>query len=548
MGGGILNLIAEGTPNNILHGNPTKTFFKAVYSKHTNFGLQKFRVDYEGQKYLQLSESTKLSFKIPKYAELLLDTYLVISLPTIWSALLKDSENNIRSYNFKWIENIGTEMIEEILVHSNGVNIQKFPGNYISTMVERDFSTEKKKLFNEMTGNISELNNPEDVFHNNNNENSYPSAKYNSVNDTPQPSIMGRKLYIPISTWWSFNSKMAFPLVSLEYSDLQIDITLRPIKELFTIIDIDHNSDTSFNRVQPNFSNIYHSFYRFLQPPIDINFNTTKTYENTNTNWNSDIHLISTYCFLSDEESKMFVDKPQQYLFKDVHKHHYKNITGANKVKIETSSLVSNWMFYFQRDDIEKRNEWSNYTNKEFKVSKKYLLDYYTSLPTDLSWNNKIISNNYQPSYTNSFIYSEDEDILINLGILLNGKYRETTMDVGVYNYIEKYNRSKGYCKDGLYVYNFGLNTGHDETQPYNAINLNKFKNIEFEFTTIEPPPKSNDEYMTFKTICDGNGELIGITKNAWDIFQYNYNLTIYEERYNILTFNNGFCELHLSR
>ena len=77
--------------------------------------------------------------------------------------MLKDDDDNIRSYNFKWIENIGTEMIEEILVHSNGVNIQKFPGNYISTMVERDFSTEKKKLFNEMTGNISELNNPEAV-------------------------------------------------------------------------------------------------------------------------------------------------------------------------------------------------------------------------------------------------------------------------------------------------------------------------------------------------------------------------------------------------
>jgi len=409
-------------------------------------------------------------------------------------------------------------------------------------MIERDFSEEKKKLFNEMTGNIPEINNPENVFYNNINDNSYPNAKYNAT-ATPEPSIMGRKLYIPISTWWSFNSKLAFPLVSLEYSDLQIDITLRPIKELFTIIDID---DTSFNRVQPNFSNINHSFYRFLQPPIDNYYNTSKVYENTNTNWNSDVHLISTYCFLSDEESKMFLDKPQTYLFKDIHKHHYKNITGANKVKIETSSLVSNWMFYFQRDDIDKRNQWSNYTNKAFKNSKKYLTQYDTS--TERSWNNKIISNNYHPSHTIDYIYSEDEDILLNLGILLNGKYRETNMDVGVYNYIEKYNRSKGFCNNGLYIYNFGLNTGHDDTQPYNAINLNKFKNIEFEFTTIEPPPKNNDEYMNFKTICDGNGELIGITKNSWDIFQYNYNLTIYEERYNVLTFKNGFCELSLAR
>ena len=48
MPGGLLNLIAVGNQNVILNGNPTKTFFKATYSKYTNFGLQKFRIDYIG--------------------------------------------------------------------------------------------------------------------------------------------------------------------------------------------------------------------------------------------------------------------------------------------------------------------------------------------------------------------------------------------------------------------------------------------------------------------------------------------------------------------
>jgi hypothetical protein len=54
MPGGLLNLVSEGNNNIILNGNPTKTFFKTTYSKYTNFGLQKFRIDYEGSTTLKL--------------------------------------------------------------------------------------------------------------------------------------------------------------------------------------------------------------------------------------------------------------------------------------------------------------------------------------------------------------------------------------------------------------------------------------------------------------------------------------------------------------
>ena len=78
MAGGLLNIIAIGNANVLLTGNPTKTFFKVVYAKYTSFGLQKFRVDYDGLRDLRLSEPSTFSFKIPRYAELLMDTYIVI--------------------------------------------------------------------------------------------------------------------------------------------------------------------------------------------------------------------------------------------------------------------------------------------------------------------------------------------------------------------------------------------------------------------------------------------------------------------------------------
>ncbi len=54
MPGGLMQLVSQGQQNIVLNGNPTKSFFKSTYHQYTNFGLQKFRVDYEGSKTLRL--------------------------------------------------------------------------------------------------------------------------------------------------------------------------------------------------------------------------------------------------------------------------------------------------------------------------------------------------------------------------------------------------------------------------------------------------------------------------------------------------------------
>ena len=65
MPGGLLNLVAIGQENILLTGNPKKTFFTCSYKKHTNFGLQRFRIDYKGQKTLSYDKPTEFEFKIP---------------------------------------------------------------------------------------------------------------------------------------------------------------------------------------------------------------------------------------------------------------------------------------------------------------------------------------------------------------------------------------------------------------------------------------------------------------------------------------------------
>jgi hypothetical protein len=568
MAGGLLNLIAEGTHNIILTGEPTKTFFKVTYSKYTNFGLQKFRLDYDGMRELRTDTESTFKFKVKRLGDLLMDTYLVVNLPDIWSPYYhpekvgddywKDTNGRWAPYDFKWIKNLGTHMIKEVEIRCGSLTLQKYTGEYLAAMVDRDFNTDKKNLFDKMSGNVNELNDP--AF-SQGRVNVYPGAFYTGSSVGSEPSIRGRPVYIPINTWFTLDSRCAFPLVSLQYSELEISITLRPIRELFRVRDVfDH--DNEFPYVAPDFNQDRYQMYRFLQSPPHPIITADKYATRINT-WNADVHLISTYGFLSKDESRLFAMKEQMYLVKDVFRYDYQNITGSKKVNLTSTGMVSSWMFYLQRNDVNMRNEWSNYTNWPYgrpPISiQEGILDvsnnnYFPQSVQDEMFERGITSGPRQNPktrqntgffITGDYNVENEKHILLTMGILLDGEYRENTMTRGIFDYVEKYTRTPGNAKEGLYCYNFCLNTDPFEHQPSGALNMSKFKSVELEITTHAPQfSNSND----FKTVCDAEGNIIGTNKSSWKLYDYNYNLTVFEERYNILSFVSGQCGMMLAR
>jgi hypothetical protein len=565
MAGGLLNIVAIGNNNVILTGNPTKTFFKAVYSKYTNFGLQKFRIDFDGMRDLRLTEPSVFTFKIPRYAELLMDTYLAITLPNIWSPIYQPvppnpnvpdaphNNNTWAPYEFRWIRDLGTQIIKEVTITCGSQLIQKYSGQYLNAMVERDFTKDKKDLFNKMSGNIDELNNPANAY---NRVNVYPSAYYSGNTAGAEPSIRGRQLFIPINTWFTLNSRCAFPLVSLQYNELIITVTLRPIQELFQVRDV-FDTSNNFPYMKPDFNLPRFQMYRFLQTPPSVNINP-EYYTNTITTWNADVHLISTYCFLSKEEAQLFANDDQVYLIKDVFEYNFYNIIGSSKLSLTSTGMVANWMWFLQRNDVNMRNEWSNYTNWPYHVLPVNLLNapadsplksimgygpYYNPNPIGTA----TYGNNTTGIFiTGPFIVDNQKEILETMAILLNGDYRENVLPRGIYDYVEKYVRTPGFAKDGIYCYNFCLNTSPYEYQPSGAINLSKFKNIELELTTFIP--NFDTINSSFQITCDGNGNPIGTNKSTWRLYEYNFNLTLFEERYNVLSFVGGNCAMLYAR
>ena len=217
-------------------------------------------------------------------------------------------------------------------------------------------------------------------------------------------------------------------------------------------------------------------------------------YLNKRNDWNTDIHLISTYIFLGNDERRQLASSDQEYLIKSQFEHDFHNATGSQRVNIPSNNMISSYMFRFRRSDVNLRNQWTNYTNWPYE----------DVFPTSLfGWDP---SNNphFIPDVSDTPIFNHNnpmgwlvtgcrnnrnlKEILLDLGVLLGGEYRENIHTHGLYNYIEKYKRTTGDAKDGLYIYNFCLDTNRTIYQPSGAQNVDKWQYVVFEFNTIQPP------------------------------------------------------------
>jgi hypothetical protein len=560
MPGGLLNIAAYGAENVILTGNPSKTFFNATYKKYTNFGLQRFRLDYEGQRTLNFNSETEMTFKIPRYAELLWDTYLSVNLPDIWSPMLwnPDVSGCITPYEFQWVNKLGAAMIKEITVYSGSNILSRYSGEYIEAAIQRDDGG-KKILWNKMIGARRQLADPGNAFQN---DNQYPNALFNDAppdgfsGSDVQPSIKGRRLYIPLEAWFTYGGgKTALPLVALQYQEVKITVKLRSIKELYTILDVENPSTITGKgpRKAPNAASALDQLYWFLQPPQDpsgiiISPQTDSQEQNMRryvkkNNWDADIHLMSTYVFLSQEERRVFATNKHTYLVKETHEHDFLNIAGSRRVDIPCRDMVSSFMFRFRRSDANLRNQWFNYSNWPFEGVQ--------AVPTvDISDCTGIVPGNLNPflfKKTQPLVDSSNlQNILLDMGILLGAEYRENVLEEGVYNLVEKWIRTDGLAKDGLYIYSFAVRTNRDGYQPSGAQNMNKWQYVTFEFNTIQPPldPKNND----VQVLCDPSGGIIGVRKDTWRLNLWNFDLRVWEERYNMVVIENGSIGLLIAR
>ena len=155
---------------------------------------------------------------------------------------------------------------------------------------------------------------------------------------------------------------------------------------------------------------------------------------------------MATYVFLGQDERRIFAAKEHKILLKQVYTYDFLEQAGSKIIEMESKDMVIDYMWRFRRSDAYLRNEWSNYTN----------WPYHNVIPQSLEiFNVPAIPNPANFYITGNIGLPGEQDpypvnlknILIDLGITMDGVYREAVLNAGVYQFVEKYMRTYRRCQ-----------------------------------------------------------------------------------------------------
>ena len=583
MPGGLLQLVAIGAQNELINGNPSMTHFRAVYRRHTNFAMEAIRMTFSSSN-LEFAQTTKrtISCRIDRYAQLLHDTYFVVTLPDIWSPLSYlgsaspptgyDSRSNSIGYEFKWIENVGYNLIDSVEVTANGQVLQRLTGEWLKFYSYLTHDPNKRKIVDEMVGNVPELYDPANAY---DRINQYPHA-ITPLNfpggipntKTPEPSIRSRQLVIPLHFWFCENPGMALPLVSMQNSDIAINITFRPLNELYTVVDVNSSSPTYGQRIRPSTNDL--AIGRFLSPPT-----LTGTQSNMSlTTFFPDPYLEGNFIYLTEMEMAQLATADQTFLVKTVTFVNNPGQYGGNSdIEIPFFNLVTRIVWSAQRSDKILTNDWDNYTNWD---------DPHRAPFTTNGNSNDIYSSAIYSTQTQTYLYSSGQlqitsvyprDALTQGQLLLDGKERFSIKPTSYFSLLQMYKHTTGNAPEipGVYMYSFALN--NDLYQPSGAINGSLFNKVALRLTLQQPLPTAA-AVATQQTVCvlkstvfspnpvvvtaaqlaltnpDGSllyppDTIVTVVRNTNGdnvIFAYTYNLGVYVESINFLRIVSGLA------
>jgi len=202
VGSGSIILVFYGEENMFLSENTQISYFKIIYRRYTNFSIETVLTEF----LYKPNFGNKYAAELSKYADMMHKTWLCIQLPEI--PIILDLEGNPdQKLKTSWARKIGYVIIDYIEFVIGNQVIQKTWGEYLNALDEYN-TTNFNSSMDQYIGNIPELY-------------TFKSAK------TIRPSYT---LYIPLRFWFCLDSSQALPLISLEYSDILINVNFNYIE------------------------------------------------------------------------------------------------------------------------------------------------------------------------------------------------------------------------------------------------------------------------------------------------------------------------------
>ena len=534
MAGGLLQLAAVGSQNQYLSGNPQMTFFKVVYRRYTNYSMEFIEQGFEGPNELDVTNSIKLTAKIGRNGDLLSQMYFAFNLPDIYSPY---DPVSLKTYKFRWIKNIGTAIIQQTSFLIEGNRVDRHYGEWMQIWNELTLSDTQLDTYNRMIGNTPDMYDPEGSPGRNGfyplstlnpNLNLDPdlpsSAKFfaeANVTDNPYlkpPSIRGRTIYVPLNFWFCRNPGLALPLIALQYNEVSVEVELRPIIDLYTIIETKQDNASFGLRVKPNSLRTDQHISQFLYnggEDVPENTDVRQTTEGF-TGWGFRPRLDVNFIYLDYEERLKFASTSHEYLIETIKVVEKKGLIGNKQISLgDFQHPVKQLVWVAKRNDIGLRNDWNNYTNWIYEeippdsVSYQFLISELSDTSQDLQIPNR-----------DTFKYFQ-KNILLNSKLLFNGIDRFSTRPYEFFNLVQPYQHSYRGPKDGINLYSFSLD--NQRFQPSGACNMARLPNVTLEIETTQVPSR--------------------VSYNENLQYRYLFDVTVYAVSYNILRVLGGMAQ-----
>jgi hypothetical protein len=497
MAGGLMQLVAYGSQDVYLTGNPQITFFKVVYRRHTNFSVEAIEQTFNGTP----DFGKKVSSTISRNGDLIYRMYLEATLPAV------DVSNNLiaDASNAHWVNYVGERLINYVEVEIGGQRIDKHYGEWLHIWNQLTLPPGQDVGYQRMVGNIPALTA--------NNVNPQVKAGLGQNGVIPQT-----KLYIPLQFWFCRNPGLALPLIALQYHEVKINIEFSALKDLFyaLIRSPNTNPSTTNNLYVPNSTS------------TDIGSLVSAS-------------LWVDYVFLDTDERRRFAQLSHEYLIEQLQYPGEETITSSTstKIKLNFNHPVKEIIWVTQKALSQTYLQWCNYTDR-LDTTPTFTFDPLGSnlifglaecFPNALGMFGGIDLSN------SNYIMDKGYNTTASAKIQLNGQDRFAVRDGDYFNYVQPYQHHTRTPQVGINVYSFALRP--EEHQPSGSCNFSRIDNANLLLTLTSNT--LNQGTLAFP----GNGLIVEGTPSSTS--QANAYCRIYAVNYNVLRIMSGMGGLAYS-
>jgi hypothetical protein len=518
-GGGIIPLVAYGAQNTLLSGNPDFTYFYKNYKKYSHFSQENITIPLEGPNELAFTNPIKLRAKIQRSADLVSDLYFTFRIPDIYCKYISPDPtvlqpnpqlyNPVRplissinpanpptqnQFNFQWSRYLGARIIQSIGFYVGGQKIQEFDSEYIIAKALLDLDQDAYYKWQRLVGDVPELYNPSQGIYSGKSpdgtQTGYPLVREDGSGgqNNNNPSIPGRDIVVPIPFWFCQNPANSLPLIALQYHECEVQITLRPIQELYQVQD-------------PNVPGVYVAPGNQLGPASDLSGNlpvyipandsnpaTGETMIDGTINlfavdygysapvinsWFLNPRIQVTYTYLTDDERKIFANQALSYLIYQTTPYPFPGIYNTQQLEIQTHNPINRFLIVPRRSDtLQFKNDVTNYTNWWNFPEQPFIAA--GNLTNEIS--------------TGMIQVARQDQIIRNLRILMDGNEIQEQKPLDYFTQVTPWKNLKGGSiqpqTNYLPVYSFELEG--PSLQPSGSVNTSKVRLVQIE---VDPWP-----------------------------------------------------------